>query len=888
MSKRFVTHALRAVAAVAAGFIGVWSLGPIAASAAAAAGASGTTVLTRAVLPGLDKLTNLGAVSPDQPVTVDITFRHDQAAILRAIDAMYTPGNPAYHRWLTASQFDRSFGASPASILAAREFLARGGLAVTPGYGDQVVASGTAAQVERTFGVQLDRYRYRGRVFYANTAAPTVPAAIGIDGVEGLESFHRLSTPNRTGGAVPAQASCEPTGSACFGLANPQDLWSAYSQPGDDLGQGATVGMIGEGQTGDVITALRQFEQSRGLPFVPVQVVHVIPNGDYSDDGGRVEWELDTQAETGMAPQVRQLYMYMATSLQLSQLSLTLQTWANDPTGPSTVSASLGICESNPAVDFLFGVSQRADEVALAKAAAAGRSFFASTGDTGAGCLILPALVPLATPPIGPIPSQGVPINGAVYGEVPDAEYPSTSAFATAVGGTALYLAPNGSIADEHAWDHTGGSPSHFLAAPSWEAASPLQSTNPCTVDSEENVQAGQFCRISSDVAALSGDGTILADHKLQHNLGSNPGVPVNGYDIVDCSGTDASTCSAHFSEGGTSLSSPLWAGMWTRAVAASATPLGLAAPAIYNLMKGWPSAAGANTVNDVTRGANPLPALPGWDYPTGWGSPNLTNLVKALDANSTTPVNDVQPGTVDPPVITAAAPGGCATLQGVQGDAAAAPATPNQGQMDIVEGDFGLTPDGSRLRTVLTLANLTSNPPAGFNEMTYDVFWGAASPWDGVEVTVVASPAGAPAISYAAGQESVDSSGSNYTFAPAADQTGVTGSFDSGANGRIEVDVPLSAFAYTSGTVLKGMQAYTAEAASPPSNPVVGGLGLIIDQDGPGTDYTIGSSFSCLDQPNAAVPEAPLAGLLPLAGLAVVGAAAVAHRRREASRAER
>src|SRR5205085_5306389 len=127
--------------------------------------------------------------------------------------------------------------------------------------------------------------------------------------------------------------------------------------------------------------------------------------GPKTDDAGRIEWELDTQASTGMAPQASEVRLYFGSSLQVSTLATTLQSWANDPDGPNQVNASLGLCEDNPALDGHLGPAQLASGDALSQAVAEGRTFFASAGDTGAGCALVPGL---------PVPVSP-PVNGAVY-----------------------------------------------------------------------------------------------------------------------------------------------------------------------------------------------------------------------------------------------------------------------------------------------------------------------------------------------------------------------------------------------------------------------------------------------------------------------------------------
>jgi subtilase family serine protease len=188
---------------------------------------------------------------------------------------------------------------------------------------------------------------------------------------------------------------------------------------------------------------------------------------------------------------------------------------------------------------------------------------------------------------------------------VPLTEDPADNPFAVGVGGTVLY-SNGGSPAQrtfEYAWTHSGGNASPFIAAPSWQKGVSNLSRN-C-------LGSSQLCRGVPDVAAISGD------------------VISNGYTIVS-GGQDSEG-------GGTSLSSPLWAGMWARLVGASHAQrgFGFANPARYAV--GKDPARYAQSFYDVTIGTNGLnPAQKGWDYVTGFGVPRLSALLKNVSALST------------------------------------------------------------------------------------------------------------------------------------------------------------------------------------------------------------------------------------------------------------
>jgi hypothetical protein len=82
---------------------------------------------------------------------------------------------------------------------------------------------------------------------------------------------------------------------------------------------------------------------------------------------------------------------------------------------------------------------------------------------------------------------------------------------------------------------------------------------------------------------------------------------------------------------GGTSVAAPIWAALLALAnqerERAGRPPVGTPAPRFCDL-----ATAGAPGFRDITRGGNgAYTAAPGWDYVTGWGSPNAYALVEHL-----------------------------------------------------------------------------------------------------------------------------------------------------------------------------------------------------------------------------------------------------------------
>lgn len=612
-------------------------------------------VLSRDLLPATVLTNPVGTPSPAAHWHVGVSVAGRNAAGLVALEkAQYDKASPLYRHFLTPDEYATEFGADPTAADQVRTWLTSDGLHVT--YANKartyLLAEGTVAQVEKTFHVTLVNYKAGTTSFTANTTAPTVPAA--VTAVSGLDTLSTRAT----------TAITTPKDFPIPSVTTPKDLWSVYEQPSDNTGQGEKLAAFGWGAPTGVESDLRQFEGENGLPQIPFTVVQVgTPNT--TDTSGQLEWDIDSQASSGMAPDAAGLTFYFANAGNSDLLAASVNTWADDPNGAKQASGSYGLCD---ALGFLGTFD--AHEAALTQAAVEGRSFFASTGDNGSGC------------------SAVVDTNGITIGPIPSQEYPATSPHAVAVGGTVLYTTGSPAQRDQEiAWTHGGGGPSYFYSAPDWQASQPLATVG----------------RAVADVSAQSGD-------------------LLSGYSIVNA-GTD--TVGA-----GTSLSAPLWQGMWARVNAAGplgsdgVANLGFADPLIY--ANNADATKYAASFTDITVGANGLyPATPGYDYPTGWGVPRVSGLALNL-AGKTTPTNAGSTGgttsgtTTPPPPLAECQPApqvvdasGDAT-QAAVADTGAAPA--DRADLDIL--DYGITWDSTAQAMTATLhvADLASEPSTGEN----------------------------------------------------------------------------------------------------------------------------------------------------------------------------
>jgi kumamolisin len=269
-----------------------------------------TTALAGDVVHHLDAATLVGPVGASQPITVGVFLNNpNQAAEDAYVNSLYDPSSANYQNFLDPDTFNTQFGVPAATFQAAQTWLTGGGLQVTtiPGATNYLLASGTAAQVSALFATPLNNYSAGGRSFYANAVAPTVPSSLGVSTVLGLNNFNHFTTPHVSATGTPTITTAAPgTNVPQTGLLTPQALWSIYDQPSTNMGNGQTMAIFGWGVTDGVVNDLRNWEQEFKLPQVPITIRNfgATDTPPTSGDGATEEWELDTQASTGMAPNV--------------------------------------------------------------------------------------------------------------------------------------------------------------------------------------------------------------------------------------------------------------------------------------------------------------------------------------------------------------------------------------------------------------------------------------------------------------------------------------------------------------------------------------------------------------------------------------------------------
>ncbi|HZQ29099.1 MAG TPA: protease pro-enzyme activation domain-containing protein [Acidimicrobiales bacterium] len=689
-------------------------------------------VIVNNVLRSIAHLQPVGTTDPSKEISIGVGLTgRDPAGEDAYLAGEYDPTSALYGQYLSPTEFEQRFGVPSDRLSQVTTWLSHAGLQVQaqPNASEYVLATGTVAQVAGLLHVTFKDYRAGSLAFYANTNAPTVPSDLGVYGINGLNS---LEGPRLQDRAKPAT----PSPTANLGLSTPSALWSIYDQPGGNKGEGQQMAIFGWGTTKNTLDDLRQFEVENKLPAIPLSIRYSGNEKAVTDSGGEEEWNIDTQASTGMAPNAVAEKLYFGKAGTDPDLVGAYNAWAGDEDGPLQGSSSFGGCEEAPGTDGLSGSpgspsgvviagnpNQDLYEKVLKKAVMEGRTMFASSGDTGAGC-----------------PAVALVLNGVTLVPTPMLNYPAVSTHAVAVGGTVLYY--NDATATspatrsfEYSWHFTGGGNSDFIAADRYQNTNPPVLQTRCVTDPHGQPYSPPlpYCRGIPDVAAQSGD------------------VLTNGYAITAGGQNDQPG-------GGTSLSSPLWLGMWTRIQAASRRfrGAGFANPAIYRTAsdatkyaKDFFDVGGVSTETTVTcNGVTPLNCShPGWDYTSGWGVPDVKNLMFDIDG-TTTPRRMTHPnpppttGGGGGPVVTGTTCPGPQMIDKV-GDAPnnyPGGDGSNMDNLDIVNASFS-SPDAATLRVTMTLKDLEPPPPP---VNAASALWAVTWTYNGTQYTATATVNGA------------------------------------------------------------------------------------------------------------------------------------------------
>jgi hypothetical protein len=545
-----------------------------------------------------------GAVSADIAL-----IPNNQTELNSTIDFLYASGSAFQGEYMSTAQFATLFG-NPQYSTVVQYFRSMGIAVETSSNHIFLSLSGAASVMAAVFGTSFNVYQSPTGLFYEHPSIATLPSWIPISGLTGLSSLPE---------AVPLSNVVEnditpasiPT--ACSGLS---DVWpasvpvcamqSSYNETGllsaHNNGTGQTIGIIdasGWNNASAITTNLHEFDANFSLPNPTLNVKKASDTTPYDPAAWDEEMSLDVEWSHAMAPGAT---INLTLSLDDGPTLFTAvnNVIAND--SANVISLSWGIPDVGQIVGqncvyacnaSYGGVYQLLNPV-FQEAAVEGITIFASSGDCGS--------------------YDG---TGGL-----STSFPASSEWVTGVGGTQLLVNPTGTLSYEAAWSgnptgvcaNTGGSGGGFspLQRPWWQTG--------------KGIPSSPMLRGVPDVAA---DGYEPV-YEWYSTLNSQTDLVIPGQ-----------TQEVY----GTSLASPLWAGMTATMNQDRGKELGFLNPSIYAILKGsdylinWTATNKTTTAfHDVLNGTNGYNAGYGWSPVTGVGTPNLGQLVKVINNFTVTP----------------------------------------------------------------------------------------------------------------------------------------------------------------------------------------------------------------------------------------------------------
>lgn len=528
----------------------------------------------------------VGTADPTHHIEISVRIRRKSPAGLDDHALMSLGAEPPSRRqYLSREEFAATRGADPADVAKIDDFAHRHGLNVKSVHlaSRTVKLTGTVAAFSDAFGVKLQKVKHEGGTYRMRTGNVQIPEELKdiIIGVHGLDNRPVARPHFRLRQLRRAAAAPRGAASGAFAVT---DVAKLYNFPTGETGAGQCIAIIElndidiQGRptgAGYKTTDLAAFFKQSGIPMPSVTSLSVDGGANkpgHSQADGEVV--LDIEVAGAVAPGAK-IAVYFAPNTTNGFIDAVKAAVHDTVRRPSVISISWGGPEEpTGAQQFLDGLNE-----AIRDAAAMGVTVCIASGDNGSADM-----------------AQN-------WDGKPHADFPASSPFALACGGTKL-TAANGRIADEVVWNEGpsggagGGGVSVYFALPSYQSG--------VKVPKSPANSAGR------GVPDVAGD----AD-------------PASGYEIF-LNGRRTTI-------GGTSAVAPLMAGLITLINQATTKNFGKTVGFINPLIY----ASNAHSVfRDITEGDNDIygklhglyKAAPGWDACSGLGVPDGQGLLELLD----------------------------------------------------------------------------------------------------------------------------------------------------------------------------------------------------------------------------------------------------------------
>lgn len=572
----------------------------------------------------------VGNMNPDKTITVSVVIPPDNTALMYSYaQGIFTPGSSLFHKFLTKSQIESKF-MNQNEYKRVLSYLEGSGFNVEMTAMDSViVVTGTVSQVNSALGMNVGLYSNGTATFYNAYGTPSIKGVYVYSSdvskyffskPSTLVSPSQLESMNKKFRQVNPVASIEPYSPVWF-----QQTYNAtglYNK--GDMGQGQTIGILDFGGDPYIQSQLNLYDSLYNLPNVNINIT---PIGNYTPEMGILtgwngEISLDVEISHTMAPEAN-ITLYIA-NITLNLLPVIAQ--IDNYNSVNDLSQSFSIPESE--YYYFLNASTAYYNVILTDeyylmGSLEGISFMASTGDAGA--------------------------SGYSAGPLGTVGYPSTSPWVTAVGGTTTYVALNTQVmmdsfgvpvnpvsdvaaSNQTAWSNYGfvpyninygggtGGISMFEPEPLYQAGTNLPNPKPVGYPNGRMVPD-----VSFEASPYPGGLFVFTNNTGSPQLGIS---------------------------GGTSESSPLFAGLVTLMDQYLGMRAGALSPVIYAF--GNQPSLYSKLFNPVTFGYNtPYVNTYGYNLVNGFGSINIgafsTYLKGYITQTSVYPYMFVTVNTTDP-----------------------------------------------------------------------------------------------------------------------------------------------------------------------------------------------------------------------------------------------
>jgi subtilase family serine protease len=535
---------------------------------------------------------------------------NNEAAVQALAQAISDPRSSSYRQYLTPAQFRQQFAPSQSQIGAVQSWLRSQGFSVeyTPQNNHYVSAEGTVAQAEAAFGVSFGMYNVDGLTVRSPSSDLSIPSSLAasVEGIIGLDDSAQFVHTNHVidGNAPPpaafvsarpcstywgeklATGFTNPYGTGALPYApcgyTPQQIKGAYGISGHD-GSGQTVAIIDAYAAPTIVQDVNQWSINRGLPTMKAnQFTQIVAPGTYhhpekgqkqDPQGWYGEETLDVEAVHGMAPGANIVYVGAPNNFQDLDAAL------NDVVDrhlAQIVTNSYGFDTELLPAGYI-----KPQEDTILQGVIEGIGIYFSSGDNSDESLV-----------------EGYATT----------DWPASSPFVTAVGGTTLAVGANNNYLFETGWGTTASSwtgtawspaaPGNWLygAGGGVSMIFPEPSYQQGVVPGGVFTAQGRTGRAVPDVAAL-------ADPNAGYLIGETQTF------------SDGSVKYSEYRIGGTSLASPIMAGIMALADQAAGFVHGFANPLFYSL-------AGTGAFRDVASPSSTLAVV-------------RTNYINGVDASA-------------------------------------------------------------------------------------------------------------------------------------------------------------------------------------------------------------------------------------------------------------